>query len=377
MTIAERKEKFRSCSVYRAKEKIDGWIRDHKWTVLLFCCFVMALTTFLKYRVYEPSGFRDASNITNLITNGAAMVSDTATGYTFIIFRGIDALTGHMTLVGWSWFLLIPGMAIFVLIASKSHPKSLEAVLILIGFSVLLPFYVFMPGVDMIQYLVFALMALILLTVPTQIGKLAASLAVLVPVGLFFREYYFLMVIFAVILFVVALLYRRQKTASQQAIFLMGLAILAILMIFLARIIWPDEIDTLFTVRTMTNQGIGSAPAPNKVILDFLPMERSVPGFLANYIVAGIRLMCPLELCADITDVPFVIFQILLGVLLIVELRRSRRVKGRTAVYSLTIAFFLMSFFFEPDFGSWFRHEAAAFPLLWLGIGHDIGGEKI
>ena len=28
-----------------------------------------------------------------------------------------------------------------------------------------------------------------------------------------------------------------------------------------------------------------------------------------------------------------------------------------------------MSFFFEPDFGSWFRHQAAAFPLLWLGVG--------
>ena len=114
-----------------------------------------------------------------------------------------------------------------------------------------------------------------------------------------------------------------------------------------------------------------NTPAPNKAIMDLMPMDTSVAGFIVNYLFAAVRILIPAELCADFTDIPFVVFQIILDVLILMELIKSRRVYARTVVYSFIIAFFLMSFVFEPSFGSWFKHEAAAFPILWLGVGHD------
>lgn len=239
-----------------------------------------------------------------------------------------------------------------------------------------LPFYVFMTGVDYIQYMIFFFIALVLFYVPGQIFKLLGSILLLLPIILFYREYYVLMAGFSLFVFGVALLYRKPKSLREKSAFLCILACVVILLIFVFHLLFKEEVDTLFTVRTLTNQTLGSNPAPNKLILDAFPLDRSVPGFLANYIIAAIRLLFPLELLADASDIPFVVFQMLLLILIIYQLRRSRMVQGRTAVYSVIFAFFLMSFFFEPDFGSWFRHEAAAFPILWIGIGQDVEGRK-
>ena len=369
------KERLRENAAVRACRRADAFCAEHRLYVLLLCFALMILTTALKYVVYTPEGFRDGMNITALANGGSLEGYEEALVATVTVFRLVTRLTGPMSLQAWSWLLLIPGMAVFAAVVWNARPKNLASVLVLMGFSVFLPFYVFMPGVDMLQYLVFGLVSLVLFAVPGQAAKAAGSALLLLPVALFLRDYYFLMILFIGIVFVFAILYRRKKSIPEQSLFLICTAIVVIFAIYLMRLFAPESLDTLFTVRTMMNRGAGSAPAPDKLIYDFLPLERSVPGFLANYIFAAVRILFPLELCANISDAPFAVFQVLLTVLLISELVKSRRVRGRTAVYTVIIAFLLMSFFFEPDFGSWFRHEAAAFPVIWMGIGFDRDGD--
>jgi len=354
----------------RLLSRADGYVAAHPWQGILLCLAVMVFVTAVKFRVFDPAQFYDANAVLAAIASGGTGIDQS---FALIIgfFRMLSVPFGVLPLSAWAWLLLLPGAAVFVAVVRKAPPESLAALLLLVGFSVLLPFYVFTVGKDFLQYLLFFLMALALLYLPREPLKLLGGLAVVLVTAAFFRSYYVLMFGFAMGLYGVALLYRRRRTISQRAIFLLVLACVVVLALFALRAVLPEAADRLFTVRTVTNMGIGVSYGSDKVIMDPLPLDRSVPGFLGNYISAAIRMMFPAELCASAGDIPFAVFQTLLTVLLFSAFLKSRKVSARTSVYSLIIAFLLMSFVFEPDFGSWFRHESAAFPLLWLGIGFD------
>ena len=43
----------------------------------------------------------------------------------------------------------------------------------------------------------------------------------------------------------------------------------------------------------------------------------------------------------------------------------------------MVLAFMTVSALFEPDFGSWVRHESAAFPLLWMAFRSSANGGSV
>ena len=356
--------------LFRALEQADVVVFAHPRLVIAACFAVMLLVSAVKFRVFDPAQFYDANAILAAVASGETGI-DRAFSMIIGFFRILSAPFGTLSLPAWGFLLLVPGAAVFAATVKKAPPESLAAFLMLLGFSVLLPFYVFTVGKDFLQYLLFFGMAAALLYLPTELWKLCGALVFVLLTTVFFRNYYVLMLGFSIGLFGVALLYRRQHTVSRRALFLLLFACAVVLALFVLRMAVPGLAEDLFTVRASTNMALGAAAGSDKVILDPLPLDRSVPGFLGNYIFAAIRMMLPVELCASVGDIPFAVFQLLLTALLLHNFLRSRKVGARTSVYALIIAFFLMSFVFEPDFGSWFRHESAAFPLLWLGIGLD------
>lgn len=363
--------KERRSGLWERFVKSDRFVAGHKWTVILFCAAVMVLITALKYTLYHESGFTDAYHIMLAANSGDFSGGDSAFVLTASLAHALVSVFGPLSMRAWGWILLVPGFGMFALIAAKAPAQNLASALVMIAFSVFLPYFVFMPCVDFIQYTVFFLMALVLLFVPGQIWKLICGELLLLPVILLFRDYYALMAFLAAVMYLFALLYRKPKTIGQQTAFLIGFAMLCVIALLVLRLVAPESANKLFLIRTETNMGFEHTPAPDKVIMDLMPMDTSVAGFIVNYLSAAIRMLVPAELCADFTDIPFAVFQIILDILILMELIKSRRAYARTAVYSFIIAFFLMSFVFEPGFGSWFKHEAAAFPILWLGIGHD------
>lgn len=351
--------------------RADRFVYSHVWLVLALCFALMLLVTAVKFRVYPETAFRDEIFIVNRALSG--QVSDLDQAYALIarIFGALFAWTGITGLEQWGWILLVPGAAMALYLIYRARPNSLAALFVACCFSVLLPFYVFAIGKDFLQFTAFFVIAVLLLALRKEWQKAAAAVILLIPVTLMFRNYYVLMIGFVIAFYVFALVYRRMLTAKSRAVCLMGTALLVVAALYVIRFGFPKQARNLFTIRSVVNGSLGRTSLSDKVILDLLPLERSVPGFLGNYIFASVRMALPVELVGDIGDVPFTVFQLAVTVLFIIELIRSRRVQARTAIYSVALAFFFMSFVFEPDFASWFRHETAAFPVLWLALGSD------
>ena len=353
----------------RALARADGFVRAHTPLVIGLCLLCMAAVATLKFRVYSPEQFYDANGVLNAVNAGGRADVDQSFGFTIRAFLLLRGLFGALSLEQWGYVLLVPGALAFALLVWKARPQNLCAALLLLCFSVLLPFFVFTVGKDMLQYLAFFLVALALLYIPAEWGKISAAAALLAPVALLFRSYYALMIALMLLVFLVMRGYRAQRGVKRRALLLCAAVCAVVAGLFLLRALLPETADALFTIRSATNYAMGKDHTADKVILDVLPFERSAPGFLVNYCVAAVRMLLPFELCASPGDILFVLFELLLVGLLAAGFVLSRRGGALTAVYAAIAAFFLMSFFFEPDFGSWFRHQAAAFPLLWLGVG--------
>lgn len=351
--------------------RIDRFIYTKRLLVLALCFIVMVLTMAAKYRVFSPDAFTDARFVLERAVSGQTADTDTSYTATIRFFGLLTRLTGVKNIVAWSWILLFPGAAMALFVLYKARPQSVTALFVALCLSVLLPFYVFMPGKDFLQYSVFFLIALVLIYVKKEWMKACVSAVLLIPVALLFRNYYVLMIALIAAFYCFALVYRNMLTAMSRSVCLMCTMLLVVFAFYLVRGLFPYQAQSLFTIRSVVNHNLGRDAMSDKVILDLLPLEQSVPGFLGNYLFASIRMALPFELMTDPGDIPFTVFQLALTGLLVAELVRSRRVQARTAVYAVTLAFFFMSFIFEPDFASWFRHETAAFPIIWLALGAD------
>ena len=79
-------------------------------------------------------------------------------------------------------------------------------------------------------------------------------------------------------------------------------------------------------------------------------------------------MMFPIELLkGGIFYFPFLAFQVLLIYYMYKNISKVHKISNNNVIaLSVFIAFFMGSVLFEPDFGSFARHEAAAFPLIIL-----------
>lgn len=88
--------------------------------------------------------------------------------------------------------------------------------------------------------------------------------------------------------------------------------------------------------------------------------------FTLNYLITVIRLVFPLELfLMGPKYTPYILYQIFMTYFLIKNLKNIKNNNElKNIVMYIYIGFILGSAAFEPDFGSWVRHEAILFPLI-------------
>ncbi len=99
----------------------------------------------------------------------------------------------------------------------------------------------------------------------------------------------------------------------------------------------------------------------------------SNPALLAvDYFIKIFRLMIPIELLfkGKVTYILCIIYQIMLLTFLIRTFKSRNRKTNPTRTIALYFyfAFLLCSAAFEPDFGSWMRHQGVAFPVILMLI---------
>ena len=244
----------------------------------------------------------------------------------------------------------------------------------------LLNIYIFNLSKDIIQFGIFFMMYVVILQnkLP-NILKLIIVFLLFFWESTFFRSYYIIMgALFVAIYFLLNCIIKRfrvRKIGHVLLVFFMMIGTLLVL-VFLTQFIMPEEYNELIYVRNSNlNEGAVSQ------IENIIPIDGTFVNFSINYVINAIRMMFPIELIrAGVFYLPFFLFQAFTLYYLVCSIRdlNNKITQQKILAISIFVAYLLTSFIFEPDFGSFVRHEAATFPILHLLVFNSVTqrGEK-
>lgn len=228
------------------------------------------------------------------------------------------------------------------------------------------------------QMIFFFLMAMAIAIPKDYTSKSIALIVTLVLTILYSRKYYGLVLMYFLILnFVVDKLFGKNQqeqaemSDSKKKMYgkLLLIAVLfGVLHYFFMSYLMTGNADT-YDEMVAANSRDGT-PAASEITPLF---PNSNPALLAvDYFIKIFRLMVPIELLFKL-KVTYLFLLVYQGLLLTFlartfQNRDKQQNPTRTISMYLYIAFLLCSATFEPDFGSWVRHQGVAFPVILLII---------
>lgn len=283
------------------------------------------------------------------------------------IFRTLNVF-GFNTMTEWSFFLgIIFTTAVCALIFTNNTLDIYQEFLWLCSIG-LLNIYVFNIGKDIIQFTFFYLVFIIAISGKTpRVLRIALIALLFYFESIYFRSYFILVAVFFICLSMLNLYLASRQVARSIGRYLICVLVIVYGFLIVSSIFLPEQYQQVADVRSGINDNREGAADAATLISNLIP-GKSLLVALLNYPINAVRMLCPIELALrSPAYLPFVIFQLMcLMYLLIIskkiiqaEITDTRMV----LVFSVYWAFLLTSFFFEPDFGSWVRHEMAAFPI--------------
>lgn len=245
----------------------------------------------------------------------------------------------------------------------------------------LLNIYVFNVSKEFLQMIMF-FPAIYSLNRRNEKGQLGGMLLSLLLVGIFLRRYFFLiMIIFLVIYFLLRNMERLE--GDKLAVFLIGLALTGVLGLTLLQRYLPEIYENITGARYFINQFRMESPDASTMIVDMIKNSSSPLVYIGNLGINFIRLCFPIELLSKgFMQVIFVIYQLILSVKAIksfIQCIKGKFLEGeknRTIAISFLFAYLIVSAVFEPDFGSFTRHEIVFFPIFCVGMMRGYEGAK-
>ena len=241
--------------------------------------------------------------------------------------------------------------------------------IILILTIILLNLFCFCLSKEPIQILFFIAIYYILLS-KTKKKELWSLLTIAIS-ALIFRKYYILIVYFylaakIIINFITNTKGKRSTIKFLAIILLVGIGYLLILII--SQKFFPTYYNEFIRVRTRVNDA-------STMIKNVFESENIIL-FVINYLIIVLRMLFPIELILQGPKyLLYVIYQLIISYSLIKNLvNYKKNSKEKNIAILIYIAFIFTSATFEPDFGSWIRHEIVLFPILM--IINDITSEK-
>lgn len=228
------------------------------------------------------------------------------------------------------------------------------------------------------QMVFFLLMAMAIAIPKDYTSKSIALIVALVLTILYSRKYFGLVLMYFLILnFVVDRLFgKNQQEQAEMSdskkkmygkLFLMAV-LFGVLHYFFMSYLMTGNADTYDEMMAANSRD--STPAASEITPLF---PNSNPALLAvDYFIKIFRLMVPIELLFKL-KVTYLFLLVYQGLLLTFlartfQNRDKQQNPTRTIAMYLYIAFLLCSATFEPDFGSWVRHQGVAFPVILLII---------
>ena len=120
------------------------------------------------------------------------------------------------------------------------------------------------------------------------------------------------------------------------------------------------------------NEGAGT------VLNNIVEGESNYNNCVVNYFINAVRMMVPIELLVKSPGYfPFFVYQIFILMYWFRTIKNIRKVNNKAFLSLVCFTAYLFgSFSFEPDFGSWVRHESAAFPVFYIMAYEDLSLKK-
>lgn len=227
------------------------------------------------------------------------------------------------------------------------------------------------------QMMFFLLMAVAISVPKTYQAKSIALVVALVVTILYSRKYYGLVLMYFLILnYVIDKLFGKEQataagSANKKAVYgklLLLVVLFGVLHYFFMSYLMTNSADTYDEMMAVNSRDQTAAASE---ITPLFP--NSNPALLAvDYFIKIFRLMIPIELLfkLKVTYLFLLVYQGLLLTFLARTFKQRDKEKNptRTIAMYLYMAFVLCSAAFEPDFGSWVRHQGVAFPVILLLI---------
>lgn len=271
------------------------------------------------------------------------------------------------SMIQWSLFLGVIFNIVIVIMLSRIKAMTTTQCIFSMMCIGLCNIYVFNISKDLIQFLIFTLCYIIICIdkLPMILRVVGCSLT-LYWESTFFRNYYIIMAAFSIVVFLIISVIR--KTTKKMNIFKI---------VFIVAILFATMYAFLYYAKTARYEDYNEIMickkntdymSANTMITDWIDFGTDINRYMINYMINAVRMLFPIELIkGGIFYIPFLALQTFLLIFVFKAIRSIKNLSQRNIIaLSIYIAYFMGSVLFEPDFGSYARHEAAAFPILLL-----------
>ncbi len=318
---------------------------------------------------FMPDALGDSNYLLKMVNDPYYKFSLHGNGFNHVavIYRAINFL-GISSLVGWSAYLGIIFNTIIIGYISKNRIKTFFELILAYAFLGLLDIFVFTLLKECVQFSIFMLIYFIAKSKCQYISKIILICGVFLVEVFLFRGYYILEIVFLVALSIVIPKILKSKREAKDIVvfFIVGFLGLYLFLVICERVV-PSEYQSLVGIRALSVDVYERMDA-NTLIKDLIPSSgNSKAVYIFNFLINFARVFFPVELIGKgLYYWPFCIFQFLCTYKLIGNLVNYRRLTEREQLYfNIMLAYYMMSVFFEVDFGTFIRHEAATAPILF------------
>ena len=357
-------------------DKGDWW-ESHNKNATLILVFVVMLAAKLLTMLLPAKYFYDNNRILGM-ANGTFGVDAWSGTYetAATLFRTINVLD-LTTMNQWSWLLgLVMTFLVFFMVLHIQEPDIIQTIFLLACVG-LLNIYVFNIGKDVIQFVFFfGVYIILMLPIKNQVVKIFMAAGVLYFESKVFREYYILIAALVLAVYAILVIFRyfsKVPVVARIVGTLISMYLLVCCVMFVSMVLMPSEYQQIMEVRyaSISGRDTSAVAAGSTIINNWIGGDNttSLPIFLLNYLINAVRMMIPFELAVrSFQYLPFFCFQIAVTVYLVHMFGKLNEIEDETQLLAISIflGYVLASVLFEPDFGSWVRHEAATFPVLHL-----------
>lgn len=360
----------------------------HISIVIVFCIFAILAGKLVRHTVMRETlvvpgiGWYMVNKVNSnsykfgltLHNSNADEATSSATANAGFIYEKLNFL--HLAKTYYDYEIMISiiwNLLIFAIIFNlKKNYNLLEMLFIIVSVAVI-NIFDFTIAKEPVQMLYFIIMFLILKSETSDKYKFWGCFCVYVACFITYRNYYILMAAFMLYLstlykFIIS---KIRKISFKDIVFILtSMFICYFLLLNVIKMIDLSSYNELLRVRLRTS----SATSDMKSIF----MSSNLSIFTLDYILMLIRMLIPIELVRlGPKYAVYTLYQIIITYIVLKNIKNINNLgKSRRIALYIYLSFLMGSAAFEPDFGSWIRHEAVLFPVMMIICGFNERGKK-